>query len=256
MSIQDSSEPRGSEPHGLTAMNGWWAASGLLILLVVFGVVAVIIWGGNGQTQAAAPALPAPSNSAAAGGGVTVDQMIPTTAPSGVTWDLYRGVALPISAVDGPSRRAGGIWSGYAQTPTGALLAASYLAYATTGPDAVAVLAQRTIPSPAQAAALVTAEATPYPAFNPGDTGAISGFSFADVPQSLSATAVPQLPSYSREAATIQVAGSGVGINMYSTVALRWVDGDWKLDLRAGFPIPGKGVPSLTGFVPWGAANG
>jgi hypothetical protein len=229
-------------------MNGWWAASGLLILFVVLGVGAVIIWGGNGQTQVAAPALPAPTNSAS-GGMLTEDQTIPTTAPRGVTWDLYRGVAMPISAGAGPTSRVKGIWSGYAHTPTGALLAAAYLAYATQGPDAATVLSRRTVVGPAQEAALAETEATPPAAFSVSDTGAISGFRFAT-------SDVPQPPSYSPETATIQVAGSGVGINMYGTVTLRWVDGDWKLDLSAGFPIPGQGVPSLTGFVPWGAANG
>ncbi|WP_433717305.1 hypothetical protein ACQP2U_43220 (plasmid) [Nocardia sp. CA-084685] len=46
-----------------------------------------------------------------------------TAAPAALTWENYRGVRLPRSAVDGPTQ-FGQIANGYTQTPQGAVLAA------------------------------------------------------------------------------------------------------------------------------------
>jgi hypothetical protein len=49
---------------------------------------------------------------------------VPDVSLSGVSWAGYRGYQLPVSPQAGPRDTAGGLASGYADTPLGALLAA------------------------------------------------------------------------------------------------------------------------------------
>jgi hypothetical protein len=233
-------------------MNGWWAASGFLILLVVLGVAYVLIWGDNSPTAAVAPSPTAPGASTV----TTPHESVPdsgqralTAAPGDVTWEVYQGLSAPVSARSGPTSRTDGVWSGYAHNPTGALLAAAYFSYAANGPDAPAVLSRRTVQGPKQKAALAQATATPRAAFEPGVAPAIAGFLFRG--------------TYSAESVTIWIGVRSQDITPYVVVPLRWVDGDWQLDLSSvdSTPVnalPGTPAASLPGlgFVSWGAAGG
>src|SRR5579875_1098839 len=48
----------------------------------------------------------------------------PSDAGHGLSWTAFHGMRLPVSANDGPRVRNGGLASGFADTPRGALLAA------------------------------------------------------------------------------------------------------------------------------------
>jgi hypothetical protein len=69
-------------------------AGGFLVLVVICLFIVVFSGGDsdqpqNGQPNTAPPAVGPPASPESA------DQTIPTSAPSGVTWTFFRGVALP-----------------------------------------------------------------------------------------------------------------------------------------------------------------
>jgi hypothetical protein len=60
-----------------------------------------------------------------------LDQLVVAAPPvsfAGMTWRDYHGVTLPYSAADGPHSTGGDLASGFARTPSGALLAAVHVA--------------------------------------------------------------------------------------------------------------------------------
>ncbi len=66
------------------------------------------------------------------------DQTIPTSPPTGVTWSLISGFAVPSSSADGPKLHGpGGVGYCYSHTPLGALLAASNLGHGTGTPQEI-----------------------------------------------------------------------------------------------------------------------
>ena len=114
---------------------------------------------GHGANLRAAPASPRPGRSPAAppAAGSSRPQL-PRTGLAGLRWNGYHGVQLPSSPAAGPRDTSGGLASGFADTPLGALLAALNIAVRAnaqwgpdvfvptiadqvTGPDAAALLA-------------------------------------------------------------------------------------------------------------------
>jgi hypothetical protein len=238
--MSDQSNP---EPRGLAAMNGWWAASGFIILLVVLGVGYVLIWGG--PTATPAPAAPgtastgttAPSGNSGAAA-LTEDQQALSNAPK-TTWALFHNLALPVSATAGPSAQKGPLWSGYTHTATGALLAATYLAYSTDGPDAVSVLKSQAVDGPIARAYIAQFTATPR-ANMPSGVPNVAGFRFV---------------SYTPTAARIELLLLASTNDSYSSpVDLTWQDGDWKINLESAGSVPQiVKIDGPAGFIPWSA---
>ena len=72
------------------------------------------------RQAASSPSIPSPSATASPS---SLDQSVPDSPPPGVTWQIIDTVALPFSASAGPASVADGIPSGFAHTPTGALVA-------------------------------------------------------------------------------------------------------------------------------------
>jgi hypothetical protein len=127
---------------------------------VLPAALAVIAVAGAGVALLLARGGPAASH--AAPGGSAAPSPAGTTVPqaglTGLRWSDYHGVQLPSSAVAGPRDTSGGLASGYADSPLGALLAAVNIAVRAnaqwgpgifgptirdqvTGPDAAALLA-------------------------------------------------------------------------------------------------------------------
>ena len=73
-----------------------------------------------GATTTTAPSPPAASSSPVSG----LDQAVPDSPPAGITWQLIDTVAVPQSINAGPENVTDGVPSGFAHTPTGALIAA------------------------------------------------------------------------------------------------------------------------------------
>lgn len=238
------SDQSNHEPHGLAAMNGWWVGAGFFILLVIFGVAYVIIWGGPtaAPSPAAAPGTASTSTAAPTGDSGTAapsgDQQALTAAPE-AKWALFHSLPLPVSATAGPHTQQGPLWSGYAHTATGALLAASYLAYGADGPEAVSVLKTQAVDGPIARAYITKFTASPIASVPPG-VPTVAGFRFV---------------SYTPNAARIELLLLGAPNISYSMpVDVTWQDRDWRINLEtaAGLPQTMK-IDGPAGFIPWSA---
>jgi hypothetical protein len=191
---------------------------------------------------AGAPSTPAASTPAAATATTSTPAplvtAIPTTPPTGVTWQLFQGVALPFSPTDGPTRITGTVYAGYSHTPYGALIAqvqisARYLITPNGGWRPV--VEQQVMPG-TQRDTYAKARATSGDDPPPSGYSQIAGFRFV---------------TYTADLAVISMASrsSGGGLASYDAT-MRWVDGDWKYELP---PIGTQLQPltDLTNYTPW-----
>jgi hypothetical protein len=214
-----------------------------LALLLGVSLFALLGRGDNGGPTAKPPGS-APSTPA--GGSTAPEVPEPLTAtPEGVTWQLFQGVALPVSRVDGPTRVNGPVAAGYSRTPTGALLAASQIrvrALATPGVEnLLRVVDEQFAPGPGKAAyrnliSNVTDTAPPA-----GGYTQYVGFRYL---------------SYSPEVAVISLASRGnSGVLRASTNTVRWLDGDWRLEKPADAQEPSQVLQDRSGYVPWAGVS-
>jgi hypothetical protein len=96
-----------------------WSSWTVAALAVLGGIIATGL--SSGRPPIPAPRIPSPHNSshpAATGTPVT-----PVTDPSGLRWLNDHGYLLPVSPQAGPRTVSGGLASGFADTPLGALVA-------------------------------------------------------------------------------------------------------------------------------------
>lgn len=225
----------------------WTVTAAVIVALIVLaGVVIVLVTRDDEQAPPAAfppstaPTQPGPS--AAGGERPAVDQALPAAAPTGVTWSLFQGVALPSHPTAGPTRVAGPVHASYAHTPTGALLAAKQIGaryLVTPGDGWRQVVERQVVPGSGrdafvQARAKVTTDNVPA-----GTYGQTAGFRFV---------------TYTPDVAVIHFATRfSNGTLQVTTSTVRWLDGDWKLQLQPdGSASPtAQRVDSLAGFIPW-----
>lgn len=181
--------------------------------------------------------------STSTGGPTDTDLTVPTTTPAGLRWQLVSGEWVPFSAAAGPTRVTGPIASGYARTPLGALIAAKQIATrASLGPAWRDVVAEQVVPDAGRDAYVRVRAAA-------GDVHATvqpAGFRYVNWTPDI---AVLQLLEHTYSAQTHGQVYAVV------SVTLRWLDGDWRLQL---LPNGGTGpsitnVAGPTGFVLWGA---
>lgn len=178
------------------------------------------------------------------GGGCSIppgDQRITSSAPSGVAWRFEGGILVPTKATIGPGARdSSGIVSCFAHSPIGSVFAAmATLAQVQDQASIERVIEQRVAPGPGRTRALAVARAegtnqTPGRAAEPVQ---FVGFKIVDyTPNRVVLTIAVQTD---RD----KVAGLGV--------VMRWVGGDWKMDLRSDGSISGDPdvLGSLDGYV-------
>jgi hypothetical protein len=156
---------------------------------------------------------------------------VPQASVQGLRWVSYHGVELPASPQAGPRDTAGGLASGYADTPLGALLAAVNIAVRAnaqwgpgvygptirrqvTGPDAAALLAG------CQAAYGPAASAARVPAGQPLGNVYVSEEAFRWV-------------AYTPLDATVDIVTAGPGTQGLTArdvtrIEVVWEGGDWK----------------------------
>ena len=190
------------------------------------------------STTDAPPAAAAPGPAGAA----VVEPLL--VAPEGVRWQLFMGVALPYSPTAGPTVVDGPVYGGFKRSQPGALLAAVQLGVRyllTPGEGWRAVLEQQVLPG-AGRDAFARNRAGIDPQAPPGTYGQIAGFRIVTFTPDV---AVVQLVSRFPTSGVLQV----------STTTVRWVDGDWRLQLQpdGGTSPTAQALPSLDGFVVWGA---
>lgn len=234
-------------------------AAVVLVLAVIAGSWALFGRGGDQSatpkpTQRATSSSPAsPQSSSQAPSGVTayasacglrggaVDA--PTGPIANTSWVSDNGWSLPVTKQQGPGRRtANGPWSCYAQTPSGAVLAAYTIAMRIDGvaSDWQAVVKQQTVPGVGQNSRLNSGRNVP-------ENGVVTPKGFV-------------LDSYSATNATVTYyLTTGDGSAASCSINVVWsggTAGDWQLQLQPdGTTISGcvQGVP--TRYVKWGPTS-
>jgi hypothetical protein len=167
---------------------------------------------------------------------------LPSSAPQGVTWTVYRGVAEPAHHLHGPLRIEGDLARCYARSPYGALIASWQIAtrFVLAG-DWERVVDEQLVPGPGreayrrQRAAITADDARP-----PGGYGQLAAFRFA---------------SYTPQVATIQLVSrfADTGHLQVNTVTVVWREGDWRLQLQPDGALSPSLQPlsDLAGFIAW-----
>jgi hypothetical protein len=193
------------------------------------------------RQAASSPSIPSPPATASPS---SLDQSVPDSPPPGVTWQIINTVALPSSANAGPASVVAGIPSGFAHTPTGALVAMVQIDFRhLIEPNFVAVTQADVANTPGRAKFfnLVDANGLTNPANpEPGTYLQLAGFQFV---------------SYTTSTAVIQLLTARPdGSYQVSTLSVAWDGNDWQLVLQAdGTDSPNQQiVSSPVGFVLWG----
>ncbi|MES4886058.1 hypothetical protein ABVB69_36995 [Streptomyces sp. NPDC000349] len=167
-------------------------------------------------------------------------QDVPTAAPQGVTWTLFRAVALPTSEESGPAVTGQDVARCYARTPVGALLASSQISVRhVAADDWRKVTRAQTIGAGRDAyiAGRTKAEKESPTDSDGGTHGQIAGFRFVTYDDSIAVIqTVWRFPDGRMQAATTTVL---------------WQDGDWLLEYPAA-PAAPTPVSSLAGYAEWG----
>ena len=216
----------------------------LLIAIVVLAVllgVAVLVLVLRPGTPTGHPAPPVGLPAALPAPTPPRDQRVLTAAPAGVSWELFQGVALPVSATDGPTRIHGAVHAGFSHTATGALLADAQINIRRIATPEVAGLRQvaqeQLVAGPGKTAYLNLIASLKDNTPPPGGYTQYVGFRYI---------------AYSPELAVVSLATRGrSGRIQVGTDTLRWTGGDWKLELPASGLQQPQVVPDTTGYVPW-----
>ena len=160
--------------------------------------------------------------------------------PSGVTWQLFGGVALPFSSAAGPMIVEGaGVARCFARSPLGALIATDQLSVRyLLSPDWRTVVRTQVVAGPGRDAYTTWRAGQQV---NPFETGYAQSAGFRFI------TYTPQL------AVIEKVMRAGDGSLGAFVLTVQWQDGDWRLVLQADGIAnpPGHDVDSLDGYVPW-----
>jgi hypothetical protein len=190
---------------------------------------------GTGDANAKCPQLP------------DKQQKALTEAPSGVSWDLFKTVALPSSKAAGPAVAGKDVARCYAHSPLGALLATSQISVRYLAADNwLKVTREQLVGSgrrpyiDARTKSEKSGEASEMPDGDEGGRGRqgqIAGFKFV---------------TYTDTTAVIQVVWRFPDGKMQAaTTTVLWRNGDWRLEYPAE-PAAPTPVDSLAGYVNWG----
>jgi hypothetical protein len=210
-------------------------AAGLVILIAVAGLAVHEDTQSHHTTPAPARATPAPRPSPAdrtSRAPATSLAVLEADAGQGLSWARFHGMQLPASATAGPRDTRGGLASGFAHTPQGALLAAINIGVRTAAQWGSAIFVPtitRQVTGPA-AAALLHAEETAYAQLRAAThvrAGQPAGQGYA-VEDGYRFTA------WSPAAATVDIltigpTASGATVLAATTVQVVWQRGDWQV---------------------------
>ncbi len=227
----------------------WTAIAAVAVVAVVLAFVLIVLLAKGNPAQPVdgqrSPAgLPATVGLSAPTGGTAGGGAPLTAAPGGVVWRLVDGVALPFSAVDGPRSVAGGVASGFARTPAGALLACMQTAFriGAVNPAGQAGEVRAMVVGAGQPELLASRPAT-VPAVKPQ----LAGFRYLSYTPGLAVIGLA-------ERVTDVASGTARFVDV-GELQLAWTRGDWRLvDDGSQPPLPTALDAGLTGFVPFAGA--
>ena len=212
----------------------------------MFGVLALLVGvflGGQSTDEAALSPQPAPADAAEQAPAV-LDYDIPASEPAGLVWqtvELGRGsTSIPFSGEHGPAVAQDGQWSGWAQTPTGALLAAWTIQQAAGIRDNAALAnywRQQAITDPETLNLAVDSRPMNSPEIEVTPMGfEIINYSPIEVTVRL-ATAYEWGSQRTQESSTVKV---------------RWQNGDWRLVMLSDDRPRSQELSAEWPYIPWG----
>jgi hypothetical protein len=186
-----------------------------------------------------APALPGITPSRAAAPAVLA------TGLPGLHWVTVRGYRLPVSAQAGPRDTSGGLASGFADSPAGALLAAINIASRTAwefGPGIFQPTIEFQVTGP-YASQMLSADLDAWGA----DQATLPGI--AEYAQCVAYQWAGYTPSDAT--ADLVVTAPGTSIYVASQIQVQWINGDWRVLAPPGGDWDNSSVqiPSLNGYL-------
>jgi hypothetical protein len=235
----------------------------IVLVLVVGGALVILIHHGSrapgspdsqvrhrhDSTTAGSSPLPAARQS---GGG----QPLPTRLV-GVRWMDFYGVELPVSAAAGPRHLGGGLARGFADTPTGALLAALNIgvrANAQWGPGIFGPTIRDQVTGPGASTLLAGCQASYQRAAQ--SAGVVSG---RPLGRAFVIEEAFRWVAYSPADATVDIVsagpgGQGVTVRAVTRIQVLWVRGDWRVIAPPGGDWGNSAAPvrSLRGYHSFG----
>ncbi|WP_190824767.1 hypothetical protein [Saccharopolyspora pogona] len=221
----------------------------LIAAAVVVGSVLVLgglllVFGGKESAApadvVAPPARPAPST-AQPDDAPSGEQGLPVEGPA-AQWSLVGRVAVPDSTEAGPRSQGSPAAEGYQRSPVGALIAAWNIntrMLLTPGDGWREVVDRQVLDGPGKEAFIKARSTVTDPSLGDNEAMQVAGFRFV---------------TYDINTAVIQFASkSGTGALMGSTVTVRWVDGDWRLELQPNGSASSTVTPlkDLSFYTPW-----
>ncbi|WP_328506322.1 hypothetical protein [Streptomyces sp. NBC_00391] len=246
---------------------GWILSAGFLVVLLVLAVLFAVTGNGSeGSAGSSGDPGPAPTSTSDSGdgdgkgkgkgkgnGGADArpagcrtddsDQAKPTEAPRDFHWKANGTGLVPVSKAAGPLKYDGPVWSCFAHTPLGAVMAAhsitDHLSY-----DGWREVVDRQVVPGAGRDALIASRSQEADKSTTGspDAGGYAGFTVL---------------SYDETQATVMVLVRGMGEGGFgsASVTMRWQGGDWKLSPDPdGTVYSGVSqVSGTNGFVTWEA---
>ncbi|MFI1185711.1 hypothetical protein [Streptomyces californicus] len=170
------------------------------------------------------------------------DQATPPKSPADLKWKVYQSEVVPVSATAGPLMYDGAVWSCFARTPLGAVLAAHSIASKMGGSDWRTVVEKQFTRGPGTEALKETRAGIPDESSSatPDGDGAYAGFN---------------LITYDKDRATTRtLMRFADGAYATGTISVVWEDGDWKLRPTLSGSITESITPisGPAGFVLWG----
>jgi hypothetical protein len=240
---------------------GWILSAGFLVVLLVLAVLFAVT-GDDGERPAGASGDPSPAPTSTSssddtsgsgkGGSDTRpagcrtddrDQAKPTEAPRDFHWKANGTGLVPVSKAAGPLKYDGPVWSCFAHTPLGAVMAAHAITDHLSYDGWRKVVNKQVVPGAGRDALIASRsqEADKSTTGSP-DAGGYAGFTVL---------------SYDETRATVMVLVRGMGDGGFgsASVNVRWQDGDWKLSPDPDGTVY-SGVSQVSGtdgFVTWEA---
>lgn len=218
-----------------------WSAVLLAIVIIAAVVVAIIGQGSAAEEPPTSdPSAVVDTNSDSRCGLSDADQSMPTTGGPSAEWDLIERIAVPSTEKYGPGDESNGLRVCFAQSPTGAVVAAYNMAAQFSSSE------------------LARDAYEEFLASGPGRDALLASFEPSTASDDLSVQLAGfQLLEFSMDRAVVDLVARGSNGAIVSTpVHLVWEDGDWRVSLQDnGQPfIAPRSVPSLAGYIKWAGA--